>query len=85
MLPSRRPTVIEVRVIELRQLFNAIDPSLFWKRDQDPKGRGIHCRVGFQLFIERDSNDWQIAKPNRDATLAHPSDRSKGETQFRMM
>jgi hypothetical protein len=29
--------VIEVRVEELRQLFNAIDPSPFWKRDLDPR------------------------------------------------
>lgn len=30
-------TVIEVRVAELRQLFNAIDPSPFRKRDLDPR------------------------------------------------
>ena len=29
--------VIEVRVGELRQLFNAIDPSPFHERDLDPK------------------------------------------------
>lgn len=29
--------VIEVRVAELRQLFNAIDPSPFHERDLDPK------------------------------------------------
>lgn len=31
------PTVIEVRVAELRQLFNAIDPSPFRDRDLDPR------------------------------------------------
>ena len=29
--------VIEVRVAELRQLFNAIDPSPFRERDLDPR------------------------------------------------
>ena len=35
--------VIEVRVAELRQLFNAIDPSPF--REQRPRSprRGVHC------------------------------------------
>lgn len=41
MEPPDRPTpgerVIEVRVNELRQLFNAIDPSPFHERDLDPK------------------------------------------------
>jgi hypothetical protein len=31
------PAIIEVRVAELRQLFNAIDPSPFRKRDLDPR------------------------------------------------
>jgi hypothetical protein len=30
-------SVIEVRVAELRQLFNAIDPSPFHERDLDPR------------------------------------------------
>src|SRR5687767_8986556 len=33
----RRCAVIEVRVAELRQLFNAIDPSPFRQRDLDPR------------------------------------------------
>ena len=38
--------VIEVRVAELRQLFNAIDPSPFRERDLDPRAGGIHRRMG---------------------------------------
>jgi hypothetical protein len=34
--------VIEVRIAELRQLFNAIDPSPFHERDLDPQ-RAIRC------------------------------------------
>jgi hypothetical protein len=34
-------TVIEVRVSELRQLFNSIDPSPFRERDLDPKLEGF--------------------------------------------
>ncbi len=34
-------TVIEVRVSELRQLFNAIDPSPFRKRDLDPRAEAF--------------------------------------------
>jgi hypothetical protein len=36
LLPQRCQ-VIEVRVVELRQLFNAIDPSPFRQRDLDPR------------------------------------------------
>jgi hypothetical protein len=48
--------VIEVRVAELRQLFNAIDPSPFNERDLDPKA---------EEFIV----DWSVDLP-RDARLA---------------
>ena len=34
-------TVIEVRVAELRQLFNAIDPSPFHERDLDPRAEAF--------------------------------------------
>jgi hypothetical protein len=37
-LPQRCP-IIEVRVAELRQLFNAIDPSPFHQRDLDPRAK----------------------------------------------
>ena len=50
------PTTIEVRVSELRQLFNAIDPSPFRERDLDPKA---------EAFIV----DWVREVP-RDARLA---------------
>jgi hypothetical protein len=49
-------TVIEVRVAELRQLFNAIDPSPFRERDLDPRA---------EAFIV----DWARELP-RDASLA---------------
>jgi len=48
-------TVIEVRVAELRQLFNAIDPSPFRERDLDPRA---------EAFIV----DWARELP-RDAPL----------------
>src|SRR6476619_5901527 len=48
--------VIEVRVAELRQLFNSIDPSPFRERDLDPKA---------EEFIV----DWALAAP-RTASLA---------------
>jgi hypothetical protein len=35
--PARQSQIIEVRVGELRQLFNAIDPSPFRQRDLDPR------------------------------------------------
>jgi hypothetical protein len=49
-------TVIEVRVAELRQLFNAIDPSPFRERDLDPRA---------ETFIV----DWARELPT-DAPLA---------------
>ncbi len=52
----RECQLIEVRVAELRQLFNAIDPSPFQKRDLDP---------GAEAFIV----DWSRDLP-RDAPLA---------------
>jgi hypothetical protein len=50
------PSVIEVRVAELRRLFNAIDPSPFHERDLDPRA---------EAFIV----DWARELP-RDAPLA---------------
>ena len=40
------PTVIEVRVAELRQLFNAMDPSPFLKRDLDPRAEAFIVELG---------------------------------------
>src|SRR6476620_9040490 len=48
--------VIEVRVLELRQLFNAIDPSPFRERDLDPRAE--------EFIVE-----WSRDLP-RDAPLA---------------
>jgi hypothetical protein len=38
--------VIEVHVGELKQLFDAIDPSPFREREPGPESRGIHCELG---------------------------------------
>lgn len=46
--------IIEVRVAELRQLFNAIDPSPFHERDLDPKA---------EEFIVDWSKDLPVAAP----------------------
>ena len=47
------PTVIEVRVAELRQLFNAIDPSPFLERDLDPRAEAFI--VGWARELPRDA------------------------------
>jgi hypothetical protein len=47
------PTVIAVRVAELRQLFNAIDPSPFLKRDLDPRAEAFI--VGWARELPRDA------------------------------
>lgn len=39
--PAPSPQVIEVRVAELRQLFNAIDPAPFRERDLDPRAEAF--------------------------------------------
>ena len=59
--------VIEVRVAELRQLFNAIDPSPFRERDLDP--RAEEFIVGWARDVPRDA---------RLALLVH-LDRSAGQ------
>ena len=46
--------LVEVRVTELRQLFNAIDPSPFRERDLDPKA---------EAFIVEWSSDFPSAAP----------------------
>jgi hypothetical protein len=43
--------IIEVRVTELRQLFNAMDPSPFYERDLDPKAEAFI--VGWASDISR--------------------------------
>ena len=44
-LPPNR-SVIEVHVGELKQLFDAIDPSPFRDKDLDPKSSGVHRGLG---------------------------------------
>ena len=48
------PTVLEVRVAELRQLFNAIDPSPFRERDLDPRAEAFI--VGWARELPRDAS-----------------------------
>ena len=59
--------VIEVRVAELRQLFNAIDPSPFRERDLDPRA---------EEFIVEWARD--LPRDARLALLVH-LDRSAGQ------
>jgi hypothetical protein len=47
-------TAIEVRVAELRQLFNAIDPSPFRERDLDPRAEAFI--VGWARELPRDAS-----------------------------
>ncbi len=42
--------LIEVRVTELRQLFNAIDPSPFRERDLDPRAEQFIVEVFGKTF-----------------------------------
>ena len=50
---SSASKVIEVRVAELRQLFNAIDPSPFRERDLDPRAEAFI--VGWARDLPRDA------------------------------
>lgn len=51
--------VIEVRVAELRQLFNAIDPSPFRERDLDPRAE--------EFIVDRyDSTAPRLTSPARN-------------------
>ena len=63
----RKCTVIEVHVAELRQLFNAIDPSPFRERDLDPRA---------EEFIVEWARD--LPRDARLALLVH-LDRSAGQ------
>ena len=47
ILPDHR--IIEVRVAELSQLFNAIDPSPFRERDLDPRAEEFIVEWGSAL------------------------------------
>src|SRR5215831_5397552 len=65
-LPSKC-AVIEVRVGELRQLFNAIDPSPFRDRDLDPKAEEFI--VGWAKDLPRDANLALLVDLDREAGL----------------
>ena len=66
-------TVIEVRVGELRQLFNSIDPAPFRERDLDPKleqfivdwGSGAPSTIPLALLVRLD----RPANPDDDANV----------------
>src|SRR5215471_7576601 len=84
-LPSKC-AVIEVRVGELRQLFNAIDPSPFRDKDLDPKAEEFI--VGWAKDLPRDvplalvvDLDRQRAYPTRRPCSATPSTNFSGSGQ----
>ena len=70
---SRRCTarVIEIRVAELRQLFNAIDPSPFHQRDLDP--RAEEFIVEWASDLPRDKPWGLVVHLDRPAGLADES------------
>jgi hypothetical protein len=59
--------VIEVHVGELKQLFNAIDPSPFRDRDLDPKAEEFI--VGWAKDLPRDATLAMVVNLDRDAGL----------------
>jgi hypothetical protein len=68
---------IEVRVAELRQLFNAIDPSPFHERDLDPRAEEFivdwatdlprHARLALVVHLDRTAGPGDEADALRDA------------------
>lgn len=69
--------IIEVRVAELRQLFNAIDPSPFRERDLDPRAEEfivgwskdlpVDAALGLVVYLERPAGMADEAAVLRDA------------------
>src|SRR3954470_2414054 len=59
--------VIEVHVSELKQLFNAIDPSPFRERDLDPKAEEFI--VGWAKEVPRDARLALVVDLDRPAGL----------------
>ena len=60
-------SVIEVHVSELRQLFNAIDPSPFRDKDLDPKAEEFI--VGWAKDLPRDATLALVIDLDREAGL----------------
>src|SRR6266481_4932888 len=59
--------VIEVHVVELKQLFDAIDPSPFRDRDLDPKAEEFI--VGWAKDLPRDASLALVVDLDREAGL----------------
>jgi len=59
---------IEVRVAEIRQLFNSMDPSPFRERDLDPKAEAFI--VDWARELRRDAPLALVARVSRDAPSA---------------
>ena len=51
--PRGRVNTIEVKLEELEQLFNTIDPSPFHEKDLDGRFRRIHRELGKGIFAAR--------------------------------
>jgi hypothetical protein len=64
--------VIEVHVVELKQLFNAIDPSPFRDRDLDPKAEEFI--VGWAKDLPHDANLALLVDLDREAGLPNEAD-----------
>ncbi|MEY4095028.1 MAG: hypothetical protein RLZZ53_2227 [Acidobacteriota bacterium] len=79
--------LIEVRVTELKQLFNSLDPTPFRERDLDPKAeefiagwaREIPAEqpLGLRIHIDRDSVPTEELAVVRDAVRDYFSHRAK--------
>jgi hypothetical protein len=88
-----RCSVIEIHVSELKQLFDAIDPSPFRDRDLDPKAEEFI--VGWAKDLPRDASlalvvdlDREAGLPNEAAVLRqaiHEFFRHRGETYRRRL
>lgn len=80
-------TLIEVRVAELRQLFDAMDPSPFRSRDLDPSAEEFivgwarelprDTRLALLVHLERPAGQPDEAQALRNATHAFFQDRSR--------
>jgi hypothetical protein len=71
--------VIEIRVAELRQLFNAIDPSPFRQRDLDPRAEEFIVDWASDLPADK---PWALVvhldRPAAAASSARPPQQGQG-------